>query len=194
MSVTLDYYNNNIQNFIDGTVEIDVSDLYAHFLPYIPEGGRILDFGCGSGRDTKYFKEHGYITEAIDGSIELCRAATEYSGVQVRCMDFFDLDAIDAYDGIWACASILHVERERIPELIRLLLNATKQDGVLYLSLKYGEFSGERDGRYFTDMDEKGFLELVKEISGMTVIDEWISEDVRRDKPTRWLNEIIKKA
>lgn len=194
MSVTLDYYNNNTQNFIDGTVEIDVSDLYAHFLPYIPEGGRILDFGCGSGRDTKYFKEHGYITEAIDGSIELCRAATEYSGVQVRCMDFFDLDAIDAYDGIWACASILHVERERIPELIRLLLNATKQDGVLYLSLKYGEFSGERDGRYFTDMDEKGFLELVKEISGMTVIDEWISEDVRRDKPTRWLNEIIKKA
>ena len=194
MSVTLDYYNNNTQNFIDGTVEIDVSDLYAHFLPYIPEGGRILDFGCGSGRDTKYFKEHGYITEAIDGSIELCRAATEYSGVHVRCMDFFDLDAIDAYDGIWACASILHVERERVPELIRLLLNATKQDGVLYLSLKYGEFSGERDGRYFTDMDEKGFLELVKEISGMTVIDEWISEDVRRDKPTRWLNEIIKKA
>ena len=163
-------------------------------MSHIPEGGRILDFGCGSGRDTKFFKERGYITEAIDGSIEMCRAATEYSGVQVQCIDFFDFDAVDLYDGIWACASILHVERERIHDLIRVLLKALKPGGVLYVSLKYGDFSGERDGRHFTDMDEMGFGDLIRDIPDIKVIDEWRSEDVRRNKNARWLNEIIKKA
>ena len=191
---TIDYYNDNALSFMEDTVSADVSDLYERFLSHIHMGGRILDFGCGSGRDTKYFKEQGYLIDAIDGSVELCRIATEYSGVQVKCMDFFDIDYEDTYDGIWACASILHVNNERIPDLIKILLRALKPDGVIYISMKYGRFSGERDGRYFTDMDEKGFAQMKNDIPGMTVIDEWVSEDVRRNKPTKWLNEIIKKA
>ncbi len=109
MSGTIDYYNKNTYDFIEGTINADVSSLYKRFLAHIPNGGRILDFGCGSGRDTKYFKDSGYQVEAIDGSVELCKAASEYSGVQVRCMGFFDFNAKDSY---WIFVVQGHMQRK----------------------------------------------------------------------------------
>lgn len=197
--VTIDYYNENTQNFIDGTIGVDTSNLRDRFLKHIPTGGSILDLGCGSGRDTKAFSEMGYNVEAIDGSQELCNKAREFSGCNVYCKDFFEIDSVDKYDGIWACASVLHVEKERIPNLISILIRALRPGGVLYLSFKYGDYAGIRDGRYFVDLNEDEFKQICEEYSEqynseLTVIDEWLSEDVRRDKPAKWLNEIIKKA
>lgn len=82
------------------------------FLSYLKPGARILDFGCGSGRDTKYFLEHGFEVDAIDGSERLCALAGKLTGIPVKQMLFEDLDAMDVYDGIWACASVLHLEYE----------------------------------------------------------------------------------
>ena len=81
------------------------------FLACLPAGAAILDFGCGSGRDAKAFLELGFSVEASDGSEELCRRASELTGIPVKRMLFSELSAADRYDGIWACASILHLPR-----------------------------------------------------------------------------------
>ena len=191
MDHTKDYYKNNAEQFAKETVDADIGDVRARFLKHIPEGGTILDFGCGSGRDTKAFKDAGYDVYAIDGSEELCRMASEYSGVEVKCMDFFSFDEVDKYDGIFACASLLHVSPERLPELITKMLVSLKKGGVIYMSFKYGDFSGERDGRHFTDLNEESFRKILSLVKGARLLEEWHSEDVRRGKTASWLNEII---
>ena len=187
-------YNNNASSFIERTVAADVGTLRERFINYIPQNGYVLDFGCGSGRDTKCFLEAGFKVDAVDGSEELCIAASEYSGVKVRCKDFFELDAKEQYDGIWACASVLHVEKGRLSELFRIMADALKLGGIMYLSFKYGDFSGTREGRYFTDLTEKSFRELLTRFEDLSVEEEWISEDVRPERTVRWLNEIVRKA
>ena len=191
--LTLDYYNKKTTEFFDETVIADVSPLHERFLKNIPEHGRILDFGCGSGRDTKFFKDMGYEVDAIDGSSELAKKATEYSGVEVRCMDFFDLSEKDRYDGIWACASLLHVEKNRLAEIIGILRDALVPGGVLYMSFKYGDFAGVRDERCFLDLNEASLDEIIAEVTGIEVVDQWFSQDVRRGKDVDWLNEIVRK-
>ena len=110
---TIDYYNKNAKTFIDGTISVDFKHIQDTFLELLPENAKILDFGCDSGRDTKYFLEHGYSVDAMDGSLELCKAAIEYTGINVKNMLFYNLNEKEIYDGIWACASILHVKRDR---------------------------------------------------------------------------------
>lgn len=200
MDETLRYYAKEHQTFFEETVVADTSILRERFLKCIPDGGTILDFGCGSGRDSKAFSEAGYLVTAIDGSEEMCQEASKYTGLNVKCLDFFDLDETEAYDGIWACASVLHVEKIKIPELLRKLYRALKVGGVLYLSFKYGDHDDFRDGRHFTDLDEDEFRKLLSEgccdgigPDGFVIIDEWRSDDVRREKVVHWLNEIVKK-
>lgn len=142
MTNTLDYYNQNAKEFIDGTVSVDFRHIQNMFLEPLPEHARILDFGCGSGRDTKYFLEHGCMVDAIDGSLELCKVASEYTGITVKHMLFHELNEKETYDGIWACASVLHARREELPEIIRKMSLATKVSGIIYLSFKYGDFEG----------------------------------------------------
>lgn len=193
MSITKDYYKDNSQEFFDSTVIADVTPLYDHFLKYVPENGSILDLGCGSGRDTKAFKDMGYKVDAIDGSEELCALASQYSGIEVKCMDFESVDFTDRYDAIWACASLLHVESDKLPDLIERLLKALHKDGVIYMSLKYGDFEGERDGRFFLDMTEDRFHSLISSIRGGKLIEEWPSRDVRRGKEVDWYNAILRR-
>lgn len=109
---TIDYYNKNAEVFFQDTACADMSYLYKQFLPLIPVGGRILDLGCGSGRDSRYFLEQGFQVTAIDGSAELCRLASKYIGQEVLCMVFRDLAFENCFDGVWACASLLHVPRD----------------------------------------------------------------------------------
>ena len=194
MDKTLSFYNSNASSFIERTVAADVEALRKRFIKYIPQNGYVLDFGCGSGRDTKYFLETGFRVDATDGSEELCAAASEYSGVKVQYMDFFKLDAEEQYDGIWACASVLHVEKGRLPELFRIMAHALKPGGVMYLSFKYGDFSGTREGRHFTDLTEVSFRELLTTLNDLGIEEEWISEDSRPDRTVIWLNEIMRKA
>ena len=198
---TIKYYEKEYETFISETIDADTEVLHRRFLSYIPDNGDILDLGCGSGRDTKAFIDAGYRVSAVDGSAEICLAASEYTGIDVKCMDFFDIRAVEAYDGIWACASVLHVEKGRIPKLLEVLYRALKKGGVLYLSFKYGDHDGFRDGRHFTDLNENGFSELLDSLYRESVtrdefelVDEWKSEDVRRGKNVEWLNVILRKS
>ena len=124
---TLDYYNSKAKDFVSGTVDVTFTEMQDTFLEFIPAGGKILDFGCGSGRDTKYFISKGYDVDATDGSEELFKIASEYIGIQVKQLLFEELDEVEEYDGIWACASILHVEKKHLPEIIKKIAIATKK-------------------------------------------------------------------
>ena len=136
---TLKYYNKNAQSFASGTVSVKFTEVQDKFLEKLNPDAYILDFGCGSGRDTKYFLEHGYQVEAIDGSEELCKIASAYTGIPVRQMYFQDLDVREQYDGIWACSSILHLEKTELRSVLKKMADALRPDGWIYTSFKYGE-------------------------------------------------------
>lgn len=194
MNNTINYYNQNAENFIANTQNADMHPTQERFLRLLDANTSILDFGCGSGRDTKYFLEKGYRVTATDGSSELCRLASEFTGIKVKEMLFQELDAINQYDGIWACSSILHLPKKELLPVIQKMCEALKDNGIIYISFKYGDFKGERNGRYFTDFTEKTFREVVEKIPELTIEEHWITSDVRPGRgEEKWLNLILRK-
>jgi len=191
--VTSQYYSDNSQEFFASTVTVDMTPQYEQFLKYVPSGSTILDLGCGSGRDTKAFLTMGYAVEAIDGSEELCRLASDYTGITVKCMDFMELNSIERYDAIWACASLLHVPSAKLPILLSKMKDALRENGIVYMSFKHGDFEGKRDGRFFLDMTSERFHALCNTDTGFQIEEEWYSEDVRIDKTDIWYNCIVRK-
>lgn len=193
MDKTLNYYAENAADFAAGTVNVDFSATQERFLAKLPAGASILDFGCGSGRDTKAFLDRGYRVTAADGSPELCKIASAFTGIPVRQMLFDELDDVEAYDGIWACASILHVPSAKLPDIFRRMITALKPGGIIYTSFKYGTFEGERNGRRFTDFIEETFAAFLKQFPELTIEDQWISADVRPGRSNeKWLNVMIR--
>lgn len=191
---TLSYYDNHADEFYRGTVNVDFTATQERFLAKLKKGSRILDLGCGSGRDTKFFLERGYDVEAVDGSAELCRLASQYTGVRVKQMLFEELSVVDQYDGIWACSSILHLPIDKLHEVMQKMATALKKNGIIYTSFKYGTFAGERNGRYFTDMTEVTFADLIKESISLAVEEQWISSDARPERSEeKWLNLFLRK-
>ena len=191
---TLAYYNEKAADFVAGTVDVEFSEMQNDFLSFIKQGGKILDLGCGSGRDSKMFIESGYKVTAVDGSSELAKKASEYIGQDVICSTFQDFVPEETYDGIWACASLLHLAPEDIKAEMNKLKGYLAKDGVFYVSFKYGDFSGERNGRFFTDYTEASFNELLKEIPGLEVARTYITSDVRPGRAAeRWLNAYLVK-
>ena len=190
---TIDYYNKHAEEFTASTFEVDMESLYQPFLVELQEGARILDVGCGSGRDTLAFKNKGYQVDAIDYSEELVKKATQLTGIPVRLQSFYEIDADQAYDGIWACASLLHCERTRLKEVIGKLLSALKPNGMLYMSFKYGNGDRQKDGRQFTDLGEVQAKALLGQFYRVQQIQQWITIDQRPERQEKWLNLIWKK-
>ena len=185
---TKDYYNNNAQEFVNSTFMVDMQSLYQPFLNLLPDFGRILDLGCGSGRDALAFKNMGYQIEAMDYSAELVKQASDLTGIEVRLQSFYDLDEIDTYDGIWACASLLHCERHRLVDVLQRMIQSLKANGVIYMSFKYGDQDREKDGREFTDLNEQQAGELLDHFNQVSLAKQWISIDKRPDRTEQWLN------
>ena len=195
MQETLKYYDQNADIFIAGTFEVDMAETRSRFAACLPDHAYILDFGCGSGRDTKAFMDMGFRVDATDGSEEMCVRASEYTGIQVRKMLFQELDAYEKYDGIWACASILHLPKAELAEVITKIEVALKTGGVLYTSFKYGNFEGMKNGRYFTYFTEETLNEFWGNASSMQIMDKWITQDVRPDrKDEKWINLLARRV
>ena len=194
MDQTIDYYNQNAKSFIESTQTVDMHLTQDLFLSLLSDGSHILDFGCGSGRDTKYFLGKGYTVDATDGSAEICKLASKFTGLQVKQMLFQELSVVDQYDGIWACSSILHLPKSELPDVFHKMIRALKDRGVIYTSFKYGTFEGERNGRYFTDFTEDVFREFLRQLPKLTIEDEWITADVRPGRDDeKWLNLLLRK-
>ena len=191
---TLKYYNENAQSFASGTVSVKFTEVQDKFLEKLNPDAYILDFGCGAGRDTKYFLSRGYQRDAVDGSEQLCRIASEYTGIKVRQMLFQELDEKEKYDGIWACASILHLPKKQLREVLKNMYAALKSKGWIYTSFKYGEFEGERNGRYFTDFTTDTFKDFIHDMHGLKIEEQWITGDVRPGRgEEKWLNLLLQK-
>ena len=193
MKNTIDYYNEHAGQFVDSTVSVDLSETQDLFLSLIPEKGMILDFGCGSGRDSLYFLDHGYSVEAMDGSQAMVSAAARLTGLAVKQCLFQDLQEKEKYDGIWACSSILHLPKEELLEVLEKMAEALRFQGVIYTSFKYSDFEGVRNGRYFTDFTEESFRKFMT-VPSLLIEKEWITGDARPGRgDEKWLNLIIRK-
>ena len=191
---TIEYYNENVSKFVNDTQDVVFCATQDLFLSYLNEGDSILDLGCGSGRDTKYFLSKVYKVDATDGSEEICKVASDYTGINVKCLLFNELDEIDKYDGIWACASILHLDRDDLIDVFHRIARALKDNGILYTSFKYSEFEGMRNGRYFTDFTIESFNEFQTNIPEFIIEKKWITSDVRAGREDeKWLNLIMRK-
>ena len=193
-NITIEYYNENVDKFVNDTQDVVFCATQDLFLSYLNEGNSILDLGCESGRDTKYFLSKGYKVDATDGSEEICKVASDYTGINVKCLLFNELDEIDKYDGIWACASILHLDRDDLIDVFHRIARALKDNGILYTSFKYSEFEGMRNGRYFTDFTIESFNEFQTNIPEFIIEKKWITSDVRNGREDeKWLNLIMRK-
>lgn len=192
-SLTVEYYNANADAYTERTLHNDMEEQYRFFLKYVPSGARILDLGCGSGRDTKYFRDCGYSVTAIDGSEEMCKKAESYTGISVRQMDFLDLNDREIYAGIWASASLLHLPKKDLMRMFAKLRKAMTKDGILYMSFKEGNFEGIRDGRYYTDLTEGELFNLVNTVGGLKIVASRHFTQMRDDGKVEWVCAIVKK-
>ena len=191
---TYEYYNQKAKEFFENTVTLQMENIYQPFLELIPNGGKILDAGCGSGRDTLYFIKKGYNVVAFDYSEPLVQLACEYTGKEILLMSFDDIDFNEDFDGIWACASLIHISKKRINDIMILLNRSLKQNGIIYASFKYGDGEGLRKGRFFNDYNEKTLNSLIKDLPSLKIIKDWKTEDIRKDRKSEyWLNLLIQK-
>lgn len=194
MNKTLCFYNENAKDYFDKTISAKMGDKYNKFVKYLSAGSHILDMGCGSGRDSKYLLQAGYKITAIDGSKELCGLASQYIGQQVRNINFLDINDIGVYDAIWSCASLLHLERDDIPQVLNKMNTALKDDGTIYLSLKIGkDYTEYENGRLFTYYTEDSLSTLLKE-SNFNIVERWVSGDTLSRDNIKWINLILKKT
>lgn len=190
---SLDYYEKYAETYFETTVSADMENLYAPFLSLVKPGGRILDLGCGSGRDSKNFIQKGYEVEAIDSSPTLCRLASDYIGQEVICQDMGEIEYRDEFHGIWACASLVHITKKEIHKMLEKLTCALGKTGVLYMSLKYGQGEAVKSGRFFSFYDELEVWEIFAQLEGTEVVSLFQTEDVRAGHQKEiWLNIIVK--
>jgi 2-polyprenyl-3-methyl-5-hydroxy-6-metoxy-1,4-benzoquinol methylase len=192
---TLAYYNENAKKYFDKTINVDMKKQYEMFLKYIKDGGKILDFGCGSGRDSLFFHNLGYEVYPIDGSIEMCKLAHQYTSLPVKCMNFSELSDIDYYDGIWACSTILHAPRKELLSVLIKLRDSLKQDGYMYASFTdgYDKEENKEDGRYFNDLSKEKFISLSSD-AGLEIIEHSKNKSlVLSHKDVYWSSYILKR-
>jgi SAM-dependent methyltransferase len=183
-----DYYDRNSAAFFAGSVGADMSADRARFLAHVPRGGAILDAGCGSGRDALAFKTSGYAVTAFDGSAGMARLASGHTGLAVQHLAFADITWREAFDGIWACASLLHVPHADLPGILTRLAHALRPGGVFYMSFKYGPSDRFIHGRYFNDMTEERLTAALAP-SHLRIAQMWTSLDVRPERAgERWLS------
>jgi SAM-dependent methyltransferase len=189
---TADYYQTEAQRFVDATADVDMGPLYRHFLPRLPHPADILDVGCGSGRDSLFFQQQGHRVSAIDASPQIAAIVQRETSLTVTVQRVQDISFQHEFDGIWASASLLHVPQAELPEVFERLARALRTTGLLYCSFKYGHGEHQRQGRWFTDMDEKGLLGLLEPVDGLTAGEVWVSADRRPGREhERWLNAVL---
>ena len=190
---TLDFYNENAGAYAESTLSVNMAHEYECFLRYLPKGGKILDLGCGSGRDSIAFLEQGYDVIPLDGSAELGKIAEKNIGRPVVLCRFQDLDFHQEFDGVWACASLLHVPEREMKDVLCRVADSLKTGGILYASYKYGKGEREDNGKHYTDYTEADMERLFAD-TGLSVINVHITGDaLNTGRDIRWVNVIAMK-
>ena len=194
MDQTLKYYNQNASDFVRQTSNVDMSALHKEFLSFIPKDGHILDAGCGSARDSFAFHQKGYNVVAFDASEVIVELVSKQYNFTITQASFLSFKSASHFDGIWACASLLHCPMEEQVDSILHLASMLKNNGVFYLSYKFGDIEEEKNGRYFYHVNEQRFLAIAKKLKGLKVIKTWITTDQRKERDhEQWFNALLRK-
>ena len=192
---TLDYYNKNSEEYFNSTLNVDMTNTYKPFLKLVPKDGKILDLGCGSGRDSMNFMKLGYEVTAVDGAKELAKKASVLLGNEVIVSTFEKLELKEKFHGIWACASLLHIKREDLKTVLNNLYNNLEDNGVFYMSFKYGEKEYVDDkNRYFNCSTDESIISFINENTKYNILGLYITEDkLGRVNEVKWVNLICNK-
>ncbi|MBQ9731361.1 MAG: class I SAM-dependent methyltransferase [Bacilli bacterium] len=186
----MNYYNKHAKEYINNTKNVDMKEYYDIFESYLKPNVKILDVGFGSGRDSLYFKNKGYEVVSIDPIKEFCDNARSIGLDNVIQMSIEDIKYDKEFDGIWACASLLHLKSNKLVDAFNKCYNALKENGVMYVSFKYGDFEGIIDDRYFTYLAEETFTNIINQ-TNFKIDKLWINKD-KLNRGVKWLNVIIK--
>ena len=194
MTDSSQYYNTHAEQYAKTTFEVDMSAQYALFLPHLEKRALILDAGCGSGRDSLVFKQRGYTVQAFDASEAMVESTRSLAQVPVRKLTFQEMDYDQEFDGIWACASLLHVPKQELGKVFSLLAKALKSKGFLYCSFKNREESFEKDGRVFSCFTPDSMQEFIQTQIEFNLIEMKLSTDVRPGREDEgWVNVVVQK-
>ncbi|HEY9575724.1 MAG TPA: class I SAM-dependent methyltransferase [Lachnospiraceae bacterium] len=192
---SIDYYNQNASAYYDKTVHVDMAKIMQPFINLLPENAELLDMGCGSGRDTLALEEAGFSVTAMDGAIEMCRLAEIYTDKEILHLTYEEMDFLNVFDGIWACASLVHIPYKKMPQILGKMVDALVKDGLIYLSLREGERSGWDGLREYYDYNEEVLLNLLGNIPGIAIVDIWKTLPlIEDDNPAMWWNIILRKG
>ena len=189
--MSIEFYNKNAIVFFEGSVNADMSATYDEFLKQVKPIGKILDAGCGSGRDTKYFLNKGYTVTAFDASNEMVRLSTELTGQKTLKMTFQEINSKEEFDGIWACASLLHISKAEIDDVLNKLIESLKPKGILFASFKYGNTESMKDDRLFNSYTEETLKSQFEKHKELSTIKIWKTQDVRPDRIDEYWVSII---
>ncbi|MBE6023797.1 MAG: class I SAM-dependent methyltransferase [Cellulosilyticum sp.] len=187
------YYNASATKFLEDSMELDMNEFYEAFLKRLPKTAIILDAGCGMGTDSLYFKNLGHYVIPMETSAEICRLAGENIGQSVLFCRFQDMHSKVRFDGIWACASLIHIPSQELSHIVRRFNWYLKDGGAVYASFGYGDFEGERDGQYYINLTEDKAISLFTE-AGLQIEKIWVTEDTRvNHRGEKYLNIIATK-
>ena len=188
------YYDAHAKEYAELTVKADMSQAYNRFLVYLPAGAGILDAGCGSGRDSLCFMKKGYAVTMLDASEGMCKSAEELTGRKALCMPFADIVFADQFDGIWACASLLHVSETELEYILVRFHRALRDGGVLYASWKYGEAERQDGERFYCDMTEEKLRRVLAREGLFDCLECCVAEDaLPSGREQKWLNVVLGK-
>ena len=192
--MSFDYYSQYAQKFFTETFEVNMSKIYTRFLTDLSPGCSILDMGCGSGRDALYFYKKGYSVDAFDASLEMVKLATQATGLNIKHNTFHSYNVVSSFDGIWACASLLHLPKSEHEKIIAKFYEVLNPSGNFYMSFKYGTKDYDKDGRHFSCYDAASVAGLLDRLLLNCKKEIWISEDVRKERQGEcWLNVLLTK-
>ena len=191
---SIGYYENHAEAFVERTSKADLTALYQPFLRRLPEGAHILDVGCGSGRDAAAFLKLGYKVTATDPSKAMVEASSRLTGQPTLKLAFWDLKFEREFDGIWACASLLHVPKVEMNLVLHRLTRALKPGGCIYLSFKHGQGERVEHGRLFNDYTEDSFRPVLALQTSLTIERIWVSHDQRPGRVEKWLNIVARRT
>jgi SAM-dependent methyltransferase len=192
-TASIGWYDANAEDFVARTLGAGMEGIRARFLAHVPPGGAVLDAGCGSGRDALAFRQAGYAVSAFDGSARLAEMAARTAGLPVRRMTFAEMDWEAAFDGVWACATLLHLGPDDLPGALANIRRALRPGGAFYCSFKEGDTQRFANGRYFTDLTLVRLRTLLAS-AGFELLDLWDGDDGRPDHAgERWVSAVSRR-
>lgn len=192
---SIDYYNQNASAYYEKTVHADMAKIMQPFIELLPENAEVLDMGCGSGRDTLALEEAGFSVTAMDGAAEMCRLAEIYTDKEILHLTYEEMDFQNVFDGIWACAALVHIPYKKMPQTLKKMVEALVDGGLIYMSLRDGNRKGWDGLRQYYDYNEERILELLGNIPGTKIVDIWKTLPlIEDDNPSAWWNIILRKG